>query len=319
MATFVLKKKVRKKGIVETPLDRETLRVGSALDNDIVIDDPLVSPYHCQFEWIGGQCRLSDTQSVSGTFVDGAVITEYFVLKDGQTISLGLNEIKIDIDLGEEACGVFVEENVGTGEKQLHREIHITRRPWYQQSKYYALGGAIALLVPILALAALGKHSIFQNGELTAAHAENVVTKGGASDCAGCHSSFRGVKSESCGACHQETVGKGATHEFFAGNAEIDSLRCTQCHKEHMGADFAIAPRKSYEASSCLPCHANAHKEELGGAVATEEGGGGDDTGTPAPAGMRKELVGFDAFSHLDHAERGIEKCDRCHKPNVAG
>ena len=88
MGSFVLKKKVRKQGVVETPVDRQTLRVGSALDNDIVIDDPLVSPYHCQLEWIGGQCRLSDTQSVSGTYVGDQPITEYFVLKDGQVFML---------------------------------------------------------------------------------------------------------------------------------------------------------------------------------------------------------------------------------------
>jgi hypothetical protein len=49
-----------------TPAYSQTLSIGRALDNDIIVDDPYVSPHHAHFTIVEGVPELVDLQSVNG-------------------------------------------------------------------------------------------------------------------------------------------------------------------------------------------------------------------------------------------------------------
>jgi pSer/pThr/pTyr-binding forkhead associated (FHA) protein len=65
-----------------------TIRVGRALDNDIVLSDASVSRHHAALEVLSGSLRLRDLSSQNGTWVDGRRIGEE-QLTDGASFRLG--------------------------------------------------------------------------------------------------------------------------------------------------------------------------------------------------------------------------------------
>jgi len=65
-----------------------TLSIGSAASNHICLDDPFVSPQHCQLALDSGRFTLTDMDSAAGTFVNGIPIT-HRELTFGDQISIG--------------------------------------------------------------------------------------------------------------------------------------------------------------------------------------------------------------------------------------
>lgn len=74
------------------PLDKSTVTVGRALDNDVVIEDPRVSRYHAEMSLVGGHFCIRDLSSSNGTLVNGRYIVES-ILRDGDTLTLGDTDI----------------------------------------------------------------------------------------------------------------------------------------------------------------------------------------------------------------------------------
>jgi pSer/pThr/pTyr-binding forkhead associated (FHA) protein len=52
------------------PLNKSVTTIGRKLDNDIVIQDPLVSRYHAEIRQVGKAYILYDLESTCGTFVN---------------------------------------------------------------------------------------------------------------------------------------------------------------------------------------------------------------------------------------------------------
>lgn len=69
-------------------LDKSTLTVGRALDNDIVVEDPRVSRYHAELKLKAGHFCIRDLRSSNGTIVNGQYVEES-VLHDGDSLTLG--------------------------------------------------------------------------------------------------------------------------------------------------------------------------------------------------------------------------------------
>jgi hypothetical protein len=70
------------------------LRIGRALDNDLVIPDSRVSRYHAQIVGDGHGALVRDLGSTNGTAVGGRVISEDR-MAEGDTISLGGYRIEV--------------------------------------------------------------------------------------------------------------------------------------------------------------------------------------------------------------------------------
>ncbi|MEM9072092.1 MAG: sigma 54-interacting transcriptional regulator [Myxococcota bacterium] len=72
---------------------RDTVSIGAADDNDLVLRDETVSRYHCQLFQEGGSYLVRDLGSTNGTFVNRVRIREAW-LKPGCTLSLGTTELR---------------------------------------------------------------------------------------------------------------------------------------------------------------------------------------------------------------------------------
>jgi pSer/pThr/pTyr-binding forkhead associated (FHA) protein len=69
------------------PLQRITTNIGRKLENDLVIQDALVSRLHAQIRYEDGQFVLYDMESTGGTFVNNKKV-EHCVLYSGDIICL---------------------------------------------------------------------------------------------------------------------------------------------------------------------------------------------------------------------------------------
>jgi hypothetical protein len=74
------------------PIDKSTMTIGRALDNDIVIEDARISRYHAEIKVKAGCFCILDLHSSNGTKINRQLVTEA-VLVDGDTLKLGDTEM----------------------------------------------------------------------------------------------------------------------------------------------------------------------------------------------------------------------------------
>ncbi len=72
---------------------RDTIRIGAADENDLVIRDDTVSRHHCEIFLESGQYMVRDLGSTNGTFVNRVRIREAW-LKPGCALTLGTTEMR---------------------------------------------------------------------------------------------------------------------------------------------------------------------------------------------------------------------------------
>lgn len=90
--------------------DKPALRVGRAPDNDIVVDDMLVSRHHAELRIGSDACEVVDLHSQNGTFVDGIRVFRAPVA-GASTIGIGHHRFR----LVPSDSGTTLEEYVDTG------------------------------------------------------------------------------------------------------------------------------------------------------------------------------------------------------------
>lgn len=71
------------------PLPCGKTRLGAAKENDIVLSDPTVSRKHALIEIVGNECRVTDTQSTNGIFINGQRINRTCILRAGDELYFG--------------------------------------------------------------------------------------------------------------------------------------------------------------------------------------------------------------------------------------
>jgi len=69
------------------PLKKETTSLGRKLDNDLVLQDALVSRYHAEIKYEDGRFAIYDLDSTSGTFLNNKKIKKS-ILYSGDLILL---------------------------------------------------------------------------------------------------------------------------------------------------------------------------------------------------------------------------------------
>ena len=72
------------------------ISIGRASDNDLIVDDPLVSRHHCQLKLQHGAYSFADLGSRNGSLVNGQVASEV-ALGPGDRIRLGSTEIEFRV------------------------------------------------------------------------------------------------------------------------------------------------------------------------------------------------------------------------------
>ena len=84
-------------GPVTHELADETITIGRAPENMIVLDDPSVSGRHAQLQRTGDIYRLKDLDSTNGTRVNGETIAEVS-LRIGDRLHFGKVEARLEAD-----------------------------------------------------------------------------------------------------------------------------------------------------------------------------------------------------------------------------
>jgi ABC transport system ATP-binding/permease protein len=84
----------------------QKVRLGRSPENDVVVDDPMVSREHALIEWNGSGFLLSDLGSINGTFVNTTRLASTArQLRDGDEISLSKHMLLYEL-LREDMRGV---------------------------------------------------------------------------------------------------------------------------------------------------------------------------------------------------------------------
>ena len=73
------------------PLERPEIIIGRDNISSLMINDAEVSRKHCRLIWQGSGYVIEDLGSTNGTFVNGQRLSAPFVLRGGESISLGEN------------------------------------------------------------------------------------------------------------------------------------------------------------------------------------------------------------------------------------
>jgi class 3 adenylate cyclase/pSer/pThr/pTyr-binding forkhead associated (FHA) protein len=82
------------KPTVVRPLLTETLRIGRAEDNDIVVADPAASRHHAELRNAAGVYHIADLGSNNGTYVNGQRIT-IVPLSEGDVVVIGTSTFRL--------------------------------------------------------------------------------------------------------------------------------------------------------------------------------------------------------------------------------
>jgi hypothetical protein len=81
---------------VQFDLGGPLIGIGRASDNDVIVDDPMVSRHHCQLRLQHGAYSLTDLGSRNGSFVNGQPVTQ-IALGPGDRITIGDTEIEFQV------------------------------------------------------------------------------------------------------------------------------------------------------------------------------------------------------------------------------
>jgi hypothetical protein len=78
--------------------ENSVVRIGRAIDNDVVIDNKRVSRYHAQLRWVETSWLLYDLDSTNGTFVDGQRVdsSQPRAVGAGAALRLGDHDLHVD-------------------------------------------------------------------------------------------------------------------------------------------------------------------------------------------------------------------------------
>src|ERR1041384_4610180 len=87
--------------------------IGSHPLNDMVLEDPTVSRFHCEVRLEPSGARVRDLGSLNGTLVDGVPVGDAF-LRAGSLLRLGNATLRFDFGTGEVALQLSQNERFGS-------------------------------------------------------------------------------------------------------------------------------------------------------------------------------------------------------------
>ncbi len=87
----------------EIPLEKQTVTLGRAVDNDVVFPNPEISRHHARIVFQPDP-MIEDAGSLVGTFVGGVKITTSHPLHSGDIITIGDLQMRFELPLPEKAA-----------------------------------------------------------------------------------------------------------------------------------------------------------------------------------------------------------------------
>jgi len=77
--------------------DKDVIRIGRSVENDVVLQDDMVSRHHAQLATRPGRLILTDLQSGNGVFVNGRKIAGPVILKEAVAVKVGHHRLEIEL------------------------------------------------------------------------------------------------------------------------------------------------------------------------------------------------------------------------------
>jgi len=93
-------------------LDKPTVRIGKAPENDVVLEDPTVSRAHLLVQRQGDRFLVQDLGSTNGTFLDGAQVREAY-LRPGAILEVGDVRLRFQPEVAPVEIAPTSEERLG--------------------------------------------------------------------------------------------------------------------------------------------------------------------------------------------------------------
>lgn len=108
----------------EFPIDRDSIAIGRAPDNDLVLNDPLVSRHHARLTQKGNRYILRDLDSRDGTYVNGEKLAPAVPrdLQPGDCMSIGDRELRFYIE-SESPATQITPDDAATVVSQLPENV----------------------------------------------------------------------------------------------------------------------------------------------------------------------------------------------------
>lgn len=256
--TFELRR-VRAGTTAVTRLPGDRLRIGRGTNSDLAFDDAAVDLEHAVLARDGETWRLTDLDSVTGTWVDGRRI-DTARLEVGHQIEIGAHRIRV-IGLGEEpVLEVRVSEDTAAREPQRpgralevpsleerpateappvdYAAAYQLRQGWLSKASLSLAAFSLALIA-VLAVGATGNTTVFRPGPVSEAHARKISAR----SCAECHRPWRGPVDEECAECHMSHP----VHQV----TQVSAPSCGSCHTEHR----RLQRLQLVADPACVSCH----------------------------------------------------------------
>ncbi len=130
---------------------KQTLSIGRAPDNDVVLTDVIVSRYHARIYKSAGKWYLVDLRSTHGTKVNGVLVKEPVLIKPSDQIVICEKELAFDGSAVYSGQGkvLYSVKSAAAGIKPLEsgRPAPVSSVPANNNSKVLAVAGIISLLL----------------------------------------------------------------------------------------------------------------------------------------------------------------------------
>jgi hypothetical protein len=229
---------------VVTRIEDDSLLIGRGTNAGLRLDDPSVALEHARIERVRGDYKLTDLESLTGTYLNGKKVQEA-LLSDGDMIDVGSSRLRVRWSAPADPLTLEMRPITAPAAEIATsvpvRDVDYLRA--YRLRRPFLTKGFLAVLLTLAAagaLAALPRFGIwraFEPGPISEAHQRKDV------GCFGCHAPWKGPTTVNCSSeCHPR-----ADHQ----PRQAFTPDCSSCHFEHRGRDLV----KQVSDGSCVACH----------------------------------------------------------------
>ncbi len=253
----------KRKGIVtenEILLEKQSITVGRATDQDIFLADTGVSYHHARINLLPDGAVSVSSISRLGFYIEGGLVQNCLIRRSG-VITIGAYQITITINDRRTLVDITIEKIAeDIVEMQSGRKLPTSLEQTRLSKRQLSWLGFVFVLALCLGLPLAGffddeadqmirkmnlpGDKLWLSGEISSPHRHF------AGDCKQCHQQpFVKVQDKACLTCHA-SITAHADPEMFDLPA-LNQTRCATCHREHSGTLHLV----QNDQQLCSDCH----------------------------------------------------------------
>jgi hypothetical protein len=253
----------RRKGVItesEKLVDKQSITIGRATDQDIFLADTGVSYQHARINLLPDGVVSVSSISRLGFYIEGNLVQNCLIRRSGE-MTFGAYRIMVEIKTRQDLVDITVEklaEDIVEMQEARDRPLSL-EQTWLSKRQLSWLGFAAVLILFLgLPMAAfyddrawsmvekfnLPDDGLWLSGAISSPHRHF------ADDCNQCHQQpFVKVTDDSCLGCHGDITAHSDPAVFDLPRLHV--TRCAGCHHEHEGSQYLV----QNEQKMCSDCH----------------------------------------------------------------